>query len=79
MQITITEFKAKCTEYVRTVSKTGGSIEITNRGRVVAVVSAPSQKSKKNLIFGSLKNTVIHITEDFDDPLGDDEWEAAKS
>ncbi len=25
------------------------------------------------------KNTVTHITEDFDDPLGDDEWEAAKS
>ncbi len=25
------------------------------------------------------KNTVTHITEDFDDPLGDDEWEVKRN
>ncbi len=36
MAITVTEFKRRCLEIIRTVEKTGRSIAITRRGRVVA-------------------------------------------
>ena len=77
MQVAISEFKAKCTEYVRKLPELDQPIEVTNRGKVVAVVSYPKQEKQKNPIFGLLKDTVTYIADDFDAPLGDSEWEAA--
>ena len=75
MQIPITDFKAKCTEYIKPLAKTGPAIEITSQGKIVAVVSPSPRKKRKNPFFGSLKETVTLISEDFDIPMGDDEWE----
>lgn len=36
MAISVTEFKQRCLEIVRRVERTGQSVEITRRGRVVA-------------------------------------------
>ena len=41
MKLSISEFKAKCTQVVREVATHPYTIEITNRGKVVAVVSPP--------------------------------------
>ena len=36
MDISVTEFKQRCLEIVRRVERTGQSVEITRRGKVVA-------------------------------------------
>ena len=53
-------------------------MEIANRGKVIAVVSPPPPEPKVNPAWGSMRNTVLRVAEDFDDPLGDEEWEAAR-
>jgi prevent-host-death family protein len=44
MDITVTEFKRRCLEIVRRVERTGQSVAITRRGKVVARL-APSSAS----------------------------------
>jgi prevent-host-death family protein len=44
MDISVTEFKQRCLEIVRRVERTGQSVAITRRGRVVARL-APSSAS----------------------------------
>ena len=41
-QLSISEFKAHCTEEIRAVEKEGGIIELTRHGKPVAVVCKPS-------------------------------------
>ncbi len=79
MRVAVTEFKAKCTEYLRKLPDLDQPIHVTNRGKVVAVVSCPAPKKRGNPIFGALAGTVTYIAEDFDSPLGDDEWEASEN
>ena len=40
-QLSISEFKAHCTEEIRAVEKEGGIIELTRHGKPVAVVCKP--------------------------------------
>lgn len=40
-QLSISEFKAHCTEEIRTVENEGGIIELTRHGKPVAVVCKP--------------------------------------
>lgn len=44
-QVSISEFKAHCTEEIREVEKGGLVIELTRHGRTVAVVHPPSAAS----------------------------------
>jgi antitoxin (DNA-binding transcriptional repressor) of toxin-antitoxin stability system len=74
MQIAVSEFKARCTEILRTLAE---PIEVTNRGKVVAVVSPPKPTGKYNAVVGCLEGTVTYAT-DWDEPLGEDDWEAAQ-
>jgi len=74
MQIAVSEFKARCTEILRTLKK---PIEITNRGQVIAVVTPPQPASSQNPLVGSLENTVTY-TPEWDAPLGEEEWEACQ-
>lgn len=80
MKMPMSQFKAKCTQVVREVSAAPYTVEITNRGKVVAVVTAPPAEATADpgSFWGSLRGTVLHIAEDFDEPLGDGEWEAAR-
>lgn len=80
MKMSVTEFKAKCTQVVREVAFHPYSVEITNRGRVVAVLSPPekSKEADPKEFWGSLKGSVTHVAPDFDEPMGDGDWEAAK-
>ena len=80
MKMSVSEFKAKCTQVVREVASSPYTVEITNRGKVVAVVSGPpaEQEHDPSAFWGSLKGSVLHIAPDFDDPLGEDEWEATR-
>ncbi len=78
MKMSVTEFKAKCTQVLREVATHPYTVEVTKRGKTIAVVSAPPPEPKVNPLWGSMKGTVLHIDPNFDEPLGDEEWEASK-
>ena len=80
MKMPVSEFKAKCTQVLREVATKPYTVEVTSRGKVVAVVSppAPEKKTDPKEFFGSLRGTVSYISGDFDEPLGDVEWEASR-
>ncbi len=74
MQIAVSEFKTRCTEILRTLKN---PIEITNRGKVIAVVNPPPPASSQNPLVGCLKSTVTYAS-DWDEPLGEEDWEACE-
>jgi prevent-host-death family protein len=78
VKMAVSEFRAKCTRVLREVAARGDTIEVTRRGRVIAVVSrpAPSAAPDPSQFFGSLKGTVLYLGDDFDEPLGDEECSA---
>jgi len=41
MQISVSEFKTNCTKIIRDVAKLNRTIEITERGKIVAIVTPP--------------------------------------
>ena len=79
MKISVSEFKAKCTRVLRDVSRSGKSVEVTNRGQVVAVVSPPEPQNKPDpaRFVGCLQGTVTYPP-GWDEPLGDEDWEASR-
>lgn len=78
MRMPVSEFKAKCTQILRDVSAHPKTIEITNRGRVIAMVTPPpTSESGINPAYGCLEGTVT-FHEGWDEPLGEDDWEACK-
>ena len=80
MQISVSEFKAKCTQIVREVATRPYTVEITNHGKVVAIVSPSPVEAQADpkRFWGSLKGSVAYMAPDFDEPAGDGEWEAAR-
>ena len=79
MQMSISEFKAKCTQVVREVGTKYQTVELTNRGKVVAQVVPPEPETKPDprSFFGSLRGTVAYQP-GWDEPLGEDDWEACQ-
>ena len=80
IKMPVSEFKARCTQVLREVATKPYTVEVTNRGRVIALVSppVPEKKPDPKAFFGSLKGTVSYISDDFDEPLGEEEWEASR-
>ena len=59
LEITATEFKAKCLElFDRLAAGKLKSIMVTKRGKPVAVVLPPPAKGKQPSLFGAMKGTV---------------------
>lgn len=78
MKMSVSEFKAKCTHVLREVAAEYKTIEVTNHGKVIAVVEPPKPQTKLNPAWGSMKGKVTFISPDFDEPLGDKDWEASR-
>lgn len=80
MKMAVSEFKAKCTRVLRNMAAKSDPVEITSHGKVVAIVCPPKpvKTPDPKEFFGSLKGTVLFISEDFDEPLGDEKWEAGQ-
>lgn len=77
----MTDFKARCTEYVRAVENGTPSISITRHGKVVAKLIGPEEPEKTTRTLadymGSLRGTVT-FSPDYDPhapAFEDDEWE----
>ncbi len=79
MRMSISEFKAKCTQVVREVGTKYKTVALTNRGKVVAHVVPPQPEAQPDpqSFFGSLRGTVAYQS-GWDDPLGEDDWEACQ-
>jgi len=46
MKMSVSEFKAKCTWVLREVSTEYKTVEVTNHGKVIAVVESPKPEKK---------------------------------
>jgi antitoxin (DNA-binding transcriptional repressor) of toxin-antitoxin stability system len=79
MQISVSEFKTKCTKIIRVVVNLNQTIEITKRGKIVAIVTPPASPKKidPREFLGCLHGTIIYAP-DWDQPLGEDDWDASK-
>ncbi len=77
--MSISEFKAKCTQVVREVGVKYQTVDLTNRGKVVAhvVPSEPEEKLGSRQFWGSLQGTVTY-RDGWDAPLGEEDWEACQ-
>ena len=78
MQVSVTDFKAHCTGYLKEIANMHEDIQITRRGKVVAVVKKQPPRKAVNPLYGSQKGSVLFIADDFDEPLGDTDWDASK-
>jgi antitoxin (DNA-binding transcriptional repressor) of toxin-antitoxin stability system len=79
MQISVSEFKTKCTKFIRDVANLNQTIEITKRGKIVAIVTPPASPKKigPREFLGCLHGTIPYAP-DWDQPLGEDDWDASK-
>ena len=79
MQVSISEFKAKCTKIIHDVANLNQTIEITKRCKIVAIVSPPASPNKidPHEFLDCLHGTVT-CAPDWNQPLGEDDWEACK-
>jgi prevent-host-death family protein len=80
MKMSVSSFKAKCTHVMREVAEKYGTVEVTNRGKVVAVIEAPKPARKKNprSFFGSLAGTASHVGDLVSPAASAREWDAAR-
>ena len=79
MQVSVSEFKTKCTKFIRDVANLNQTIEITKRGKIAAIVKPPASPKKidPREFLGSLHGTATYAP-DWDHPLGEDDWDACK-
>jgi prevent-host-death family protein len=75
MEVSISEFKAKCLALLETVRRTRTPIRVTRFGKPVAEVIPPSTVVDRASWIGSMKDSV-QITGDIISPANDEnEWE----
>jgi prevent-host-death family protein len=80
MKMPVTKFKAKCTQILREVATKPYTVEVTNRGKVIAVVSPPKPKPKKDptKYFGSLAGTASYVGDIVAPAVKEKDWEACR-
>jgi antitoxin (DNA-binding transcriptional repressor) of toxin-antitoxin stability system len=64
--LSVTEFKAHCTEELRIVEETGSCIGITRHGKTIAYVEAAGEAKPKTVahLIGSLEGSVSYVGDD---------------
>jgi antitoxin (DNA-binding transcriptional repressor) of toxin-antitoxin stability system len=77
MRIPVTQFKARCTALLRDLSAGSDPIEVTRKGKVVAIVTPPEPPLTRNPVVGCLKGTVTYLP-GWDESLGEEVWEACQ-
>lgn len=74
MKMTATEFKAKCLKVLDEVNQTGQPLEISKRGKVIAVVTPPPRKQP----WKALRGKGRFSGDPFEPVLAENEIEALK-
>ena len=69
MEISIGEFKSKCTNFIRDVENLNQTVEITKRGKIVAILTPPASPKKidPHEFLSCLHGTVAYAP-DWDQP-----------
>ncbi len=80
MKMSVSEFKAKCTWVLREVSTEYKSVEVTNHGKVIAVVESPKPEKKHapKKLLGSLAGTASHVGDIVSPAVNTKDWDAAR-
>ena len=81
MKMSVTEFKATCTKVLRDVAAhPHRSVEITNHGKVIAIVSPPpsAKKPDPKEFWGSLAGTVTYVGDIVSPAVDEKDWEACR-
>jgi prevent-host-death family protein len=76
-KVAISVFKARCLSMLERVRRTGTPLLITKRGEPIAEIVAPSSAHSREDWIGAAAGTGT-ITGDVVEPLGADDWEAAR-
>jgi antitoxin (DNA-binding transcriptional repressor) of toxin-antitoxin stability system len=74
--LSVTDFKKHCTSLLREMQTTREPILVTSRKQPLARIE-PAVPKGKHPAWGVLSGSVISMDETFDEPMGDEEWEAA--
>jgi len=75
--ISISEFKAHCTEQLRAVEEQGITLEITRHGKVIAIAKPPESGPSPISLLGAGKGTAF-LTDSYDphEPaFAESDWE----
>ncbi|HPA20800.1 MAG TPA: type II toxin-antitoxin system Phd/YefM family antitoxin [Verrucomicrobiae bacterium] len=77
LRISVSEFKAHCTVLLRDVANKGRTLEVTNHGRVIAMVVPPIEPGGLDPAkwMGSLRGTVVRYEEPSAPTTASGEWE----
>jgi antitoxin (DNA-binding transcriptional repressor) of toxin-antitoxin stability system len=78
MEMSVTEFKAKCTKVFRDIEKQKKPVQITRRGKVIAVVQPSITKGPDPQKFLGCLHDTLTFHPGWDEPLGEDGWEACE-
>lgn len=80
-QIPVSEFKAQCTALLRDLDTHAQRIEVTNRGRVIAIVTPPEAEraARPEDWLGSLRGSVLRYEEPFAPAVEPTAWDALRS
>jgi prevent-host-death family protein len=76
-KVAISVFKARCLSMLERVRRTGAPLLITKRGEPIAEIVAPSAAHSRQEWIGAAAGTGT-LTGDVIEPLGADDWEAAR-
>ncbi|MCD6388577.1 MAG: hypothetical protein J7L69_04120 [Desulfobulbaceae bacterium] len=76
MKVAVSEFKAKCTKFFRTIEEHNETIEITRRGKIIAIVRPPGKDKIEPTEFLDCLQGSIAFAPNWDDPLGEEDWDA---
>jgi hypothetical protein len=78
MKVAVSEFKAKCTIFFRSVEELNETIEITRRGKIIAVVQPPRKDNVNPTEFLDCLQGSISFAPNWEAPLGDEDWDACR-
>ena len=80
MTISVTDFKHRCLEIIRSVEKTGKPVAITRRGKVVARLQPPvaSEANAAMKPWERLRGSAVCLFEPGESVLRDEDFEAMR-
>jgi prevent-host-death family protein len=78
MAISVTEFKHRCLEIIRNVEKTGRSVAITRRGKVIARLQPSKPETTTLAPWHRLAGSATCLFEGDESVLTDEDFEALR-
>jgi prevent-host-death family protein len=78
VQMPISKFKAACTRVLREVAAAEKLVEVTNHGKVVALITPPPAKKRHGSFWGSLRGASVAADDLVAPAVAAKEWHVAR-